>query len=487
VATTEDGKRRVDALRAEFLAYRRREDATVDARERASDTDNRRAILGASVGVVASAGLILLFGGYLARTIVLPIRRASSMAGRVASGDLSARVPEGGAAEIGALERALNTMGQSLEKSRDELRLLADEQGALRRVATLVARDVPPEQVWDAAAAEVGWLLGADATTLLRAGDGGTVTAVAVWGDTPMDAGASAVLPDDTAPAAVIATGRPAKTQRGDEFAVAAPIIVEGRPWGVLAAMWGPPSPPSADAEQRLTQFSELVATAIANASGRADLIASRARVVATADETRRRIQRDLHDGAQQRLVHAVITLKLAKQELAGSPGPLADLVDEALAHGQRATTALRDLVHGILPGALTRGGLKRAIEALAAEAPLPVSMDVTAQRLPPALEATAYFIVAEGLTNIAKHANATHAEVTVRVKGELLEVEVRDDGVGGARLDGSYGLMGLKDRAAAMNGELRVESPPGRGTSITATLPIPIGERAGTNGPPRA
>jgi signal transduction histidine kinase len=425
---------------------------------------------------VASGILILLFGAYLAHAIVRPIRRASGMASRVAAGDLNARVPEGGIAEIGALERALNTMGRSLETSREELRLLADEQGALRRVATLVARDVPPEEVWDATVFELLQLLGADGTWLLRAEGDGSVTAVAHRGAEGMAVGERRALLDDSVARKVLATGRSIQTDRPQDMVVAAPIVVEGRRWGVLAALWKS-TPPPADPEERIAQFSELVATAIAGAAGRGELIASRARVVASADEARRRIQRDLHDGAQQRLVHTVISLKLARRELGDSTGPGPGLVDEALSHAESATAGLRDLVHGILPAGLSRGGLRPAIEALAVDAPGPVSVDVTAQRLPPALEATAYFIVAEALTNVAKHANATRAEVTARVDCDILELEVRDDGVGGAQVGGSYGLPGLKDRAAAAGGELRVDSSPGRGTSIVARLPLVSGE----------
>jgi signal transduction histidine kinase len=478
LARTLEGKRRVDALRSAFENYGRREQTLLARREHAVEASTNRAIVATTVGIVASVILLLLFGAYLAHAIVLPIRRASGMASRVAAGDLNARVPEGGIAEIGALERGLNTMGRSLETSREELRLLADEQGALRRVATLVARDVPPEEVWDAAALELRQLLGADGAWLLRAEGDGSVTAVANRGAEGLAVGERSALPDDSAARQVLATGRSSQTDRPEGMVVAAPIVVEGRRWGLLAAVWKSTTPP-ADAEERIAQFSELVATAIAGAAGRAELIASRARVVATADEARRRIQRDLHDGAQQRLVHTVISLKLARRELGDSTGPGPGLVDEALSHAESATAGLRDLVHGILPAALSHGGLRPAIEALAADAPGPVSVDVTAQRLPPALEATAYFIVAEALTNVAKHANATRAEVTVRVDRDILELEVRDDGVGGAQVGGSYGLLGLKDRAAAAGGELRVNSSPGRGTSIVARLPLVSGEPA--------
>jgi signal transduction histidine kinase len=223
-----------------------------------------------------------------------------------------------------------------------------------------------------------------------------------------------------------------------------------------------------------MAHFTELVGIVIANAESRAELTASRARVVAAGDEARRRIQRDLHDGAQQRLVSTVLTLKLAKEELGGTTGPAAELVEEALTNAEEANAELRELAHGILPAALSRGGLRTGIEALVSRLRLPVSLDVSVGRLPPALEATAYFIVAEALTNTVKHAGASSAAVTSAVDGGVLRLEVRDDGVGGARIDRSSGLLGLYDRAAAVNGELRVDSPPGRGTVVVAALPVP-------------
>jgi signal transduction histidine kinase len=196
--------------------------------------------------------------------------------------------------------------------------------------------------------------------------------------------------------------------------------------------------------------------------------------VVAAGDEARRRIERDLHDGAQQRLVSAVITLKLARRELGDTTGRVAELLDEALVHAEGANAELRELAHGILPGALSQEGLRAAIDALVARVRLPVSVDVTVERLPAALEANAYFIVAEALTNAVRHAHAGSVQIAALADAGVLRLEVRDDGVGGARTNGSSGLLGLRDRAAALNGELRVKSPPGEGTVVTARLPIP-------------
>jgi signal transduction histidine kinase len=369
---------------------------------------------------------------------------------------------------------------------------LAAEQAAVRRVATLVARAVSPAEVFESVTREVGLLSGADIARMERYESDGTVTFVAGWSrdeDERLSVGArlaiegpsiAAVVRERSGPGRVDsfanASGPIAQEARslGIHSSVGCPIVVEGSLWGVIAASSKGEAPFPANTESQIAEFTELVATAIANAGNRAELAASRARVIATADETRRRLLRDLHDGAQQSLVHALISLQLARQALGEQGGPAVDLVVEALEQAERANAELRDLAHGLLPSSLNRGGLRAGIDTLVSRVRLPVTVEVTSERLPPALEATAYFIVAEALTNTVKHAHADGAHVTALVNDGVLQVEVRDDGVGGARTDRGSGLLGLHDRAAALDGELNVESPRGVGTVISAALPIP-------------
>jgi signal transduction histidine kinase len=260
----------------------------------------------------------------------------------------------------------------------------------------------------------------------------------------------------------------------GVRSSVASPIVVEGRLWGALTVHTKQPQPLPMDTESRLENFTELVATAISNTEARNEVAASRARIVVAADDERRRVVRDLHDGAQQRLVHTIITLKLAHRAVRNEEEQrVPALLTEALGHAEQATSELRELAHGILPAVLTQGGLRAGVEALASRMPMPVENRVSVGRLPTAVEATAYFVVAEALTNVAKHARAAHAAVTARVEDGALEVQVRDDGVGGARPDGS-GLLGLADRLAVLDGQLRVESPAEGGTLIAADIPVP-------------
>jgi signal transduction histidine kinase len=233
--------------------------------------------------------------------------------------------------------------------------------------------------------------------------------------------------------------------------------------------------PHIAPARRRGTRDNLTLVAAGQDAGSPAELAASRARVVAAGDEARRRMQRALHNGAHQGLVNTILALKMARTQLgaAGATGPGVDLVDEALHHAEGAIADLRELAHGILPGALIWGGLRGGIAALVARVDLPVEAEVTADRLDEAVEATAYFVVAEALANAVTHARATRVRIAAVVDSGALRVEVADDGVGGSLSRGGDGLVGLCDRVAAVNGALRVESARGTGTLVTATLPV--------------
>jgi PAS domain S-box-containing protein len=389
------------------------------------------------------------------------------------------------------VEAELREAQRLLEASHDELRVLAKEQAALRRVATLVAQGVPSDALFGAVCDEVEAVVGADISVVVRFEADGTVTLMGT-NSARHPVGARLELDPHFVVAEVHRTGRAARFDTDDPAAsgmpavvraervrssLASPIVVEGELWGAISTGLRERRV-AAGMERRLADFTELVATAISNLQARAELAASRARIAAAADDERRRVVRDLHDGAQQRLVHTVITLKLAQQALANGTenGPL--LVQEAIAHAEQATAEVRELAHGILPAVLTHGGLPAGIDALASRAPVRVEIDVPVGRLPAPIEATAYFVVAEALTNVAKHASAGHAEVVARIKNRVLRVEVRDDGVGGASPAGT-GLVGLADRLAVFDGRLEVDSPPGAGTRLTATFPLPRSDRS--------
>ncbi|MDQ1532341.1 MAG: hypothetical protein QOF28_102 [Actinomycetota bacterium] len=493
VTTTLEGKRRIDAIRAQFDAFLAEGSRTLAARERSAVTAERVAIAGAGVGAAGSILLILLFAGYLTRVIVRPVRRAALMADRVAGGDLSARLKESEIGEIGTLERSFNAMAASLEEDRDELARLAEEQTALRRVATLVARAVHPDELFAAVTEEVGRVVSADLAFMARYGPDDTVTFAASWhrmgGPVPAGPREPLRLGGRNIATLVSETGRPARMDdhaessgeiaaavrgSGMRSAVGAPIVVAGRLWGVLIVGAAREEPMPVNTEERLASFSDLVATAVANADTRSDLAASRVRLVATADETRRRLERDLHDGAQQRLVSLRLELRAAQ---AAVPPDLGELRAELSQVGDGLASLLeelREMARGIHPAILAEGGLGPALKTLARRSPIPVQLDVRAQaRLPERVEVAAYYVVSETLTNAAKHAHASVVRVDAETVGGVLRVSVRDDGAGGADPAGGSGLVGLKDRVEAIGGSLSICSPLGAGTAVDVQIPF--------------
>jgi signal transduction histidine kinase len=369
--------------------------------------------------------------------------------------------------------------------ARLRLRALADEQAALRRVAELVARGAAADEVFVAISDEASALLGELPVALMLYEDGGAV--VVATCNCPAPVGLHVPFSAGTAIDRMYRTGQPAhmdtyedtpladiSREVGITSTTAVPIIVEGRVRAALVSSNVGATTRTA-VEARLAQFAELARVAIANAETQAKLTASRARVVATADETRRRLQRDVHDGAQQRLVHAVIALKMARNTVEVDSAA-SGYVEEALTNVERASSELRDIVHGILPRSLTHGGLRIGLESLVGGVTLPVDVRVTTPpRLPAAVETTAYFIVAESLTNAVKHSQARTVSVSVDLDGDTLVIEIRDDGVGGADATRGTGLTGLLDRVDAANGSLTIISAPGEGTAVHAELPVDI------------
>jgi signal transduction histidine kinase len=269
----------------------------------------------------------------------------------------------------------------------------------------------------------------------------------------------------------------------GFTSSAAAPVRIDDSLWGALVVV-ARHGPLPRGLEDHLSNFSELAGSVIGAAQNKAKLRASRARVVATADETRRRIQRDVHDGAQQRLVHTIVTLKLARDAIAGGRDA-SRLVEEALRNAERANGDLRDVIRGILPAALARGGLSAALETLVEDVALPVQLEVTSSRLSPTLETTAYFVVAEAVTNVVKHANARHAVVKARLEREMLVIEIQDDGHGGADPTRGTGLTGLVDRVEAGDGKLTLSSPVGLGTTVHVELPLEAPSASRSSGQP--
>jgi len=490
LAKADEGKRRVDALRARFAALTAAEDRLGAGRQERAESAARRAAVAATLGLAGSILLITFFAGYLTWAIVQPVRRAATMAGRLAGGDLSVRMPETGAGEIGELQGAFNTMGSSLEASRDELRLLVNEQAALRRVATLVARAVPPNEVFNAVTTEVARLLDAQRTVLLRYRHDGTATLLGVHSESGLGphVGEPLELHAGIPAEVVFRTGRAMRmdeteapsglAQMARELGLRSyagtPIVVEGQLWGAIVAGWAPEAPQSADIVGRMAEFTELVATAVANAESRAELAASRARVVAASDETRRRIERDLHDGTQQRLVSLALAVRAAEADLAPERQDVQDQLSRVAIGLAAAVEDLQEISRGIHPAILSKGGLGPALKTLAHRSAIPVNLDITTYvRLPGPIEVAAYFVASEALANAAKHSDASRIDVSLERRDDNLLLSVRDDGVGGADGTRGLGIVGLNDRVEALGGRFALESPPGRGTTISVELPI--------------
>ena len=377
-------------------------------------------------------------------------------------------------------------------QSRMEVRAYADEQAALRRVAMLVAAATPPAEVFATVAGEAGKLLGCDFTVLNRYDPDEAVTVVGAWSrdglPVPAPVGSRLRLGGQNASTRVFRTARPTRINRygpdaGLEpgpFAIAcirasvgAPIIVGGQLWGVMLVITQD-EPLPADTEGRLTGFTELAATAIANAEVQAALTTSRQRLVTAADTTRRRIERDLHDGVQQHLVTVALQVRAAQAAAPPGSGELAQQLREAVAGLTSALDELREIARGIHPAILAERGLRPALISLARRSPVRVRLDARVDaRLPELVETAAYYVTAEALTNAAKHARASVVDVQARLAGGMLRVRIQDDGCGGAAPGRGSGLIGLTDRAEALGGRLTVHSPPGKGTAILIELPL--------------
>jgi signal transduction histidine kinase len=340
----------------------------------------------------------------------------------------------------------------------------AEHQAALRRVATAVAQGIAPQDVFSTVTTELAHALRVRHTALFRYEPGGSAVLVAVHDESsvrPMSVGEHFSRSGDDVAARVLRGGR------------VAPIVVDGQEWGVALASSSPAQPFPADTEARLMDFAELVAMAIAKAQARSDLTASRARVVTAADDARRRLERDLHDGAQQRLVSLALKARMTEVSLPADQGAIKEQLVEIVKGLGDVSDELRAISRGIHPAILSKGGLGPALRSLACRSAVPVKLDVDVEgRLPDRVEVAAYYVVAEALTNTARHAHAAEVKVSAKAADGQLDLTISDDGAGGADPANGSGLIGLVDRVQAVGGHLSVSSPAGAGTSLAATIP---------------
>ena len=392
---------------------------------------------------------------------------------------------------LAAVTAERTSAARALAASEAAQRELAGEQAALRRVATLVAAESPPNEVFEQVTEEVARLLGLPGAGVVQYRPGQGATVVGAWSEDAglaLPVGTALDVDGDTVVAKVLRTGETQRVERyegasgglaerlrglGYRAAVAAPVNVGNRLWGALVAATTSDRPLPDGLEQRLCDFADLVGQALANADARERLAASRAELVAVGDAERRRFERNLHDGAQQRLVSVALELGMVDSKLEQDPLAARELLataQDALAQGLEE---LRELARGLHPVLLTERGLGAALDALLARTPVAVEIaELPEKRLEAPVEAAAYYVVAEAITNVAKYAQASHATVSITRSNGRATVMVSDDGVGGADPSAGSGLRGLAARVEALGGRLDVESPPRRGTRIRAEIP---------------
>jgi signal transduction histidine kinase len=369
----------------------------------------------------------------------------------------------------------------------DRLHRIAGEQAALRHLATLVAHGVPPAGVLDAVALEMGKILGARRAVLARYEPNGVVTPVGGWNyEDIVPAGSCWRLEKGTVSDLVRRTGAPGRVEcydgagelsrtlreHGVVSSAGCPITVGRSLWGVAIVSSCTNEKLPDDAEERMRDFVEIVGAAIANAQSHADLMASRARVVAATDQTRRRIERDLHDGTQQRLVGLVLELRSVTAALPPGQEQLKDRLEGTARALEEAVTDLQEIARGLHPLILARSGLQQALTALARRCPLRVELGMSVERLEEPYEVSVYYLVSEALMNAVKHAHASVVRVTLTTGDGGIRLSVTDDGVGGADPTRGSGLLGLTDRVEALGGRLHIISSAGQGTTLLADIP---------------
>jgi signal transduction histidine kinase len=455
------------------------------ARRDSAATTGRLAQWTREVGIRAGVGVPVVVGGRLWGIATVGTAQPGPM-----PADAEARMGE--FTELVATAISNAATAAELQASRDDFSGLATQQAALRRVATLVARGVSPEKVFSAVAREMAQCLKVINAQLMRFdGDGEAIVVVGSYsapGEPHIRLGERLTLEGDNISALVLRTGRAARLDNGDgagtiaerirelgvRSRVGAPIIVDEHVWGIAVVSSSQPDPLPPDCEERVAEFAELVATAIAAATAHAELIASRARIVAAADQARRRIERDLHDGAQQRLVSLGLKLRLVQSSVPAERDDLKTELSDVVSALNDVSTELREISHGLHPAIISRGGLPAALKLLARRSAVPVTLDVAIERrLPEWVEVACYYVVAEALTNTAKHARASSATVRAQTTDTDLHLSIRDDGIGGADSRKGSGLIGLKDRVEALGGYMHVKSTPASGTALEITMPL--------------
>jgi PAS domain S-box-containing protein len=423
-------------------------------------------------------------------TVAAPIFVEGRVWGSIFASTMAAEIARGSETRVLDFAELVTTTLINAE-TRDSLRRLADEQAALRRVATLAARESSPVEVFQAVAKEAARVLAVDAIGMLRFEPDETATLVA-QSETPWDPpplGTTFTLEGENIVASVHRTGQAARMDDwenatgsvaamanvlGVQSAVASPIVVDGRLWGALVAATNQSQPLPGDTESRIVEFTELLATAISNAESREALIVSRARIVAAGDEARRRIERNLHDGTQQRLVALGLDLQTVRDSIPANQQDAQSGLERIRHELEAVLEDVRELSQGLHPALLSQAGLGPSLRALARKSPIPVKLNVSVDERPSeSTETAVYYVISEALANVVKHARASEISVALSTSVKGIQATIEDDGVGGAEASAGTGLVGLIDRVEALGGRFALDSPPGRGTTISIEMPL--------------
>jgi PAS domain S-box-containing protein len=464
--------------------------------------DFRRDVVGDPGTLGEMAKQVLALGFF--STVAAPIVVEGELWGLVTASSTHASLPPNTESRLESFSELVataiaNAQGRTdLAASEARARALANEQAALRRVATLVAQGASPDELFSAVANEVAGIIDIPVVGVGRYEADATFTILGIVGETNFTAGSRWPVEDEGVAGMILATGRPSRKDdytsmagsvgsavREDSIVsiVGVPIVVEGGIWGFMVAAAKPGRPIPADTEARLARFTGLVATAVSNATTRSELIASRARIVAAGDEARRRIERDLHDGTQQRLVALGLDVETVRESLPADQRDARSELKRVRHELEAVLEDVRELSHGLHPPLLSQAGLGPSLRALARRSPIPVKLDVSVNERPSeSTETAVYYVISEALANVAKHARASEISVVLTTSGSEIRAIIEDDGCGGAEASAGSGLVGLIDRIEALGGRFALDSPPGHGTRISVEMPLtaePIGDAA--------
>ncbi|GAA0717132.1 CHASE3 domain-containing protein [Dactylosporangium roseum] len=494
----------LDAIRRAVEQFVGNERRVAAAQEASAERAFTRAGTATALGIITCMFVIPVLIAYTNRTIVRPVRTVAAMADSLTGGARTGRTPTDGPYEIGVLQRSFNAMALSSQRHRDDLNRIVLEQKALQRIARLMACTEAPDAAFDVITAQAGRLFGADAALLVRYDGDGAGTILTAWaGDHPPEPTGKHPLAGERTPLPLPLQGTTGRMQAlrqsfcrhvgwerrglpgaadsgtGGTCGVGAPIMVRDQVWGALALLGGAGGRLRRDDAEHTADFIDLAGLVVDTVEARTGLAAASARLVGAGDETRRRLERDLHDRIQHHLIAIILRLRMLKADLAArdatATGPvIADQIATIDSDLANVIDEVRTIADGVYPAILTQRGLEAALDAMARRSPIPIDRHIRlSPTLPPVVQTSVYDIVAESLANTAKHARATHLRIVAHQDDRQVCLRIEDDGTGGADTGRGTGIRGITDRVQALGGTVELHSPRGEGTRLLITIPL--------------